>query len=333
MQDQHTRPRWAGFRRRAARAIVLAAAFLAAPAQAQQYPTRTLRIVVGFAPGGSADVLSRIMAQRLAEALGQQVIVENRPAAGGTVATDIVAKAQPDGHTILLGSVGTMVFAPATYAKLPYDVLRDFEHIGLWVTFPLALVVPASSSLKDLKALVDHARAKPDTLRYGSQGIGSSAHIFAEMMNHMAKIKVVHVPYKGGAPALTGVLVGEVDYGMMAVSTALTQVGTGKVRALGVTSAKPSAMLPGVPPVAAVVPGYDALNWHGIEVPAKTPKAVVTRLYEEGAKIVRSPDMQEKLRALSMDVNVMTPDEYRAFIRREIGRWGPIIKASGARVE
>jgi tripartite-type tricarboxylate transporter receptor subunit TctC len=300
---------------------------------AQSYPTRAVRIVVGFAPGGSADVLSRLMGQRLAESVGQPVIIENRPAAGGTVATEIVARAQPDGHTLLLGSVGTMVFAPALYSKLPYDVLRDFEHIGLFVTFPLALVVPAASTLTTLKALVDQARTKPGTLRYASQGIGASAHIFAEMMNHMARIKVVHVPYKGGAPALTGVLVGEVDYGMMAVATALTQVGTGKIRVLGVTSAKPSAMLPDVPPIASVVPEYEALNWHGFEVPAKTPKAIVAKLYEEFANAMRRADMQEKLRALSMDADVRPPAEYRDFIKTEIGRWGPIIKASAAKVE
>ena len=253
-----------------------------------------MRIVVGFAPGGSADVLSRIMGQRLSESFGQPVIIENRPAAGGTVATEIVARAQPDGHTLLLGSVGTMVFAPALYPNLSYDVLRDFEHIGLFVTFPLALVVPASSPATNLKVLVEQARAKPGMLRYASQGVGASAHIFAEMMNHMAGMKVVHVPYKGGAPALTGVLVGEVDYGMMAAATALTQMGSGKIRVLGVTSAKPSAMLPGVPPIASVVSGYEALNWHGFEVPAKTPKAIVTKLYEECAKIMRRPDMQER---------------------------------------
>jgi tripartite-type tricarboxylate transporter receptor subunit TctC len=314
-------------------AAALAAALVAAPSLAQQYPTRALRIVVGFAPGGSADVLSRIMGQRLAESLGQPVVIDNRPAAGGTVATEIVSKAQPDGHTLLLGSVGTMVFAPALYTKLPYDVMRDFEHVGLWVTFPLALVVPASSSATSLKVLVEQAQAKPDRLRYGSQGIGASAHIFAEMMNHMARIKVVHVPYKGGAPALTGVLVGEVDYGMMAVATALTQVGSGKIRVLGVTSATPSAMLPGVPPIGSVVPGYHALNWHGIEVPARTPKAIVTKLYEESAKILRRSDMQEKLRTLSMEIDAMPPDAYRAFVKAEIARWAPVIKASGARVD
>ena len=321
------------FNRLLLRAIVLAIASAPVPALAQQYPTRAVRIVVGFAPGGSTDVLARIIGQRLSESLGQPVIIENRPAAGGTVASEIVAKAQPDGHTLLLGSVGTMVFAPALYAKLPYDVMRDFEHVALFVTFPLALVVPASSPATSLAALVEQARAKPGTLRYGSQGIGASAHIFAEMMNAMARIKVVHVPYKGGAPALTGVLVGEVDYGMMAVSTALTQVGSGKIRVLGVTSAKPSAMLPGVPPIASVVPGYEALNWHGFEVPAKTPKAIVSKLYEESAKVMRRADTQERLRALSMDTDVRAPAEYRAFIKTEIGRWTPIIKASAARVE
>ena len=300
---------------------------------AQQYPTRALRVIVPFAPGGSTDVLARIVGQRLAESLGQPVIIDNRPAAGGTIGTDLVAKAQPDGYTLLIGSVATMAIAKGMYANLPYDPLHDFEHIGLWVTFPLALVVPAASPITGLGDLIEQAKARPGTLRYGSQGVGTSAHIFAELMNSMARIKVVHVPYKGGAPALTGVLVGEVDYALMAVSTALAQVSAGKVRALGVTSARPSASIPNVPPIASVLPGYDALNFHGLEAPAKTPKALVARLHEETTKILRRPDVQEKLNGISMDVVASGPEQYRAFVKTQIELWTPLVKASGARAD
>lgn len=314
-------------------AAAIAVAVFVPLSMAQQYPSRALRIVVPFAPGGSTDVLARIVGQRLAESLGQPVIIDNRPAGGGTVGSDLVAKAQPDGHTLLIGSIATMAVAKAMYVNLPYDPLRDFEHIGLWVTFPLALVVPASSPITNLKDLIEQAKAKPGTLRYGSQGVGASAHIFAELMNSMARIKVVHVPYKGGAPALIGVLVGEVDYALMAVATALAQVSAGKVRALGVTSARPSASMPNVPPIASVVPGYDALNFHGLDVPAKTPKAIVAKLHDETTKILRRADVQEKLNALSMDIVASRPEEYRAFIQAQIEQWTPLVKASGARVD
>jgi tripartite-type tricarboxylate transporter receptor subunit TctC len=319
----------------AARRFALAAALalFATLSYAQAYPSRPIRIVVPFAPGGSTDVLARIVGQRLSESWSQPVIIDNRPSAGGTTGTDVVAKAQPDGYTLLIGSIATMAIAKAMYPNLPYDAMRDFEHIGLWVTFPLALVAPASSSIHTVKELIDHAKAKPGTLRFGSQGIGTSAHIFAELMNSMAGIKVVHVPYKGGAPALTAVLVGEVDYSVMAVSTALAQVKTGKVRALAVTSAKPSASLPNVPPIATVVPGYDAVNWHGIDAPAKTPKAITAKLHDETTRILHQADVQEKLRALSMDVIGSGPDEYRAFIKRQIDQWTPLVKASGARLD
>src|SRR5688572_6185444 len=193
------------------------------PALAQQYPARAVRLVVPFAPGGSTDVLGRIVGQRLSESVGQPVIVDNRPAGGGTVGSDVVAKAQPDGHTLLIGSVATMAFAKAMYPKLPYDPMTDFEHVGLWVSFPLALVVQAGAPISGLKDLIDQARARPGMLKHGLQGIGTSSHIFNELMCHMAGVKVVNVPYKGGAPALVGVLVGEVNYAMVAVSTALTQ--------------------------------------------------------------------------------------------------------------
>ncbi len=210
-------------------AVMGAVLCVAAPgAAAQAYPQRAMRLVVPFALGGSSDTLSRIIGQRLTESLGQAVVVDNRPAAGGTVGSDLVAKAQPDGYTMLLGSISNMAIAPTLYTKLPFDPLNDFAHVGLWVTFPLAMIVPAASPITNLKGFIEHARAKPGALRFSAQGIGTSSHIFAEWMNSLAKIKVVIVPYKGGGPALTGLMAGEVDYSMVAVSTALAQVQTGQ---------------------------------------------------------------------------------------------------------
>src|SRR5262245_53772730 len=312
-------------------AIALAAAPLSVPGQT--YPTRAVRLVVPFAPGGSTDVLGRIVGQRLSESLGQPVIADNRPAGGGTVGSDVVAKALPDGHTLLVGSISTMAFARAMYPKLPYDPLNDFEHIGLWVSFPLALVVQAGAPFSSLKDVIDQARARPGTLKHGLQGIGTSSHIFNELMCSLAGVKVINVPYKGGAPALTGVLVGEVNYAMVAVSTALAQTASGKARVLGVTSAKATPSLPGVPPIASVLPGYNALNFHGLHAPAKTPKAIVVKLHAEATAILRRPDVQEKLNGLAMDVAASTPEEYRAFIKAQIAQWTPVIKATGARAE
>jgi len=316
-------------------AVVLATIFFANPhfVAAQSYPSRALRLVVPFAPGGSTDTLARIVGQRFTESAGQSVIVDNRPAAGGTVGSDLVAKAQPDGYTLLVGSIATMAIAPALYAKLPYDPLKEFAHAGLWVTFPLVLIVSAGSPLTGLKGLIDQGRAKPGTLRFSAQGMGTSSHIFAEWMNSLAKIKVVIVPYKGGGPALTGVLAGEVDYSMVAVSTALAQVNAGKVRALGVTSAKTTPHLPNVPSIASVLPGYDALNFHGLHLPAATPKAIVTRLNSETVKILAREDVREKLNGFAMDIVTGTPEQYQAFIKAQIAQWGPVVKASGARAD
>jgi tripartite-type tricarboxylate transporter receptor subunit TctC len=314
-------------------AIAMALTTLSLPSAAQKFPSRAIRLVVPFAPGGSTDVLGRIVGQRLAEALGQPVIVDNRPAGGGTVGSDLVAKASPDGYTLLIGSIATMAIATALHPNLPYDPMRDFEHIGLWVTFPLALVVPAGASATGLKDLIAQARARPGTLRHGLQGIGTSSHAFNELMCHMAGVKVINVPYRGGAPALTAVLVGEVNYAMVAVSTALAQVGAGKVRALGVTSARTTPSLPNVPPIASVVPGYEALNFHGLHAPAKTPRALVATLHEETTKILRRPDVHDKLTGFAMEVVAGRPEDYRSFIKAQIEKWTPLVKASGARAD
>jgi len=321
-------------RTRIARGLVAIAALLVGSAlQAQSFPDRSLRLVVPFAPGGSTDVLARIIGQRLAESLGHPVIVDNRPAAGGTVGSDLVAKAPPDGHTLLIGSIATMAIAKAMYAKMPYDPLRDFAHVNLWVTFPLALIVPASSPYATTQDLIAGARAKPGTLRFGAQGIGTSSHAFAELMNTMARIKIIVVPYKGGAPALNGLLAGEVEYALVAVSTALSQVAAGKVRALAVTSAKSVSSLPNVPPIAAALPGYDALNFHGLHAPAKTPARIVTRLHDETARILQRPEVVKQLNSLAMDVAVGTSAQYYAFIQAQIDQWVPVLRAAGIKPE
>ena len=307
---------------------------VAAPgAVAQPYPQRAMRLVVPFAPGGSSDTLSRMIGQRLTESLGQAVVVDNRPAAGGTVGSDLVAKAQPDGYTMLLGSISTMAIAPTLYTKLPFDPLNDFAHVGLWVTFPLAMIVPAASPITNLKGFIEHARAKPGALRFSAQGIGTSSHIFAEWMNSLAKIKVVIVPYKGGGPALTGVLAGEVDYAMVAVSTAIAQVQAGKIRALGVTSAQTTPHLPNTPSIASVIPGYDALNFHGLHLPANTPPVIVTRLNVEIAKILKRADVADRLNGFAMDISAGSPEQYRTFIKAQIEQWAPVVKSSGMRAE
>lgn len=318
---------------RLARSVAFALVLLVpcVPVRAADYPDRALRLVVPFAPGGSTDVLARIVGQKLSEAVGQPVISDNRPAAGGTVGSELVARAAPDGYTLLIGSIATMTIAKAMYAKLPYDPLKDFEHINLWVTFPLAMVVPAASPIRTTQEFITAARAKPGSMRFGAQGIGTSSHAFAELMNSMAKIKVIIVPYKGGAPAMNGLLAGEVDYAMIAVSTALSQVASGKLRALGVTSAKPTPSLPGVPSISAALPGYDALNFHGLHAPPKTPRAIVNRLNEETNRILRSAEVVKQLATLAMDIDAGTPEQYRDFIRRQLDQWVPVVKASGAR--
>jgi tripartite-type tricarboxylate transporter receptor subunit TctC len=290
-----------------------------------------VRIVVPAAPGGSMDVLARVVGQRLSESWSQPVIIDNRPGAGGTTGADTVAKARPDGYTLLIGSIATIGVARAMYPALPYDPMRDFEPVGLWATFPLALTVPASSQLTSLKQLIAEAKAKPGALRFGSQGPGTSAHVFAELMNTRAGIKVTHVPYKGGGPALIGVLVGEVDYSMIALPTALTQVNTGKARVLAVTSASASPTFPSAPPIASVVPGYEALNFHGLHTPAKTPRALVQTLHDDTTRILLSREVKDKLQSLAMDLPATTPEQYGAFVKAEIEKWTPLVKASGAR--
>ena len=320
---------------RAASVLLLAvgAAAGSGAVHAQDYPTKPVRFVLGLAPGGSTDVIARLVAQKLSEAWGQNVLVDNRPGAGGTIGADLVVKAQPDGYTLFVGGFGPNAIAPALFAKLPYDPYKDFVHVTLLVTLPLAMIVPASSPISGVKELIEQAKAKPGFLRYGSVGIGSSPHVFIELMNLRAGTSTVHVPYKGGPAALTGLLAGEVDYAMTSISTALAQLGAGRVRAIAVTSANASPRLPGVPPIASVLPGYEGLEFHGLHAPAKTPKHIVAKLQQDVATVLRRPDVKDRLDVLAMDIQASSTEDASAFIRKQIDTWTAVARKANVRAD
>ena len=314
--------------------LALTFALGASCAVAQEYPARPVRFIVGFAAGGASDTVARIVGQKLTEHWGQNVVVDNRAGAGGTIGADMVVKAQPDGYTIFVGDFGPSVLAGALYAKLPYDPFTSFAHVTQMVTFPLVLLVPAGSPLNGVKDLIAQARARPGTLRYSSSGIGTSPHLFLEMINMMANISTVPIHYKGGAPALVGLIAAEGDYSMVSVSTALAQLSAGKIRAIGVTSAKPVARLPTVPPIGAALPGYDAVAFYGLHAPTQTPRPLVAKLHQEVGKVLVRPEVKERLDGLGMDVAPSaSPQEFTAYMRRQIDTWTAVAKAANVRAE
>lgn len=321
------------FARSAAAFCGLTAALVAASAGAQDYPSRPVRFVVGYPAGGSNDTVARIVGQKLGESWGQNVVVDNRAGAGGTIGADQVVKAQPDGYTLFIGDFGPNVVAGSLYAKLPYDPATDFAHVTQIVSFPLVLLVPAASPATGLKELIEQAKARPGVVKYSSSGVGSSPHLFIEKMNLMAHISTVPVHYKGGAPALVGLIAAEVDYTMVSVSTALTQLGTGKIRALAVTSAQANRRLPNVPPLSSVLPGYEAISLHGLHAPAQTPKPIIAKLYREVGQVLRRPEVRERFDAIAMDVAGSTPEEFTAFIRKQIDTWNAVVRAANVRAD
>ena len=307
---------------------------MAATLHAQDYPVKPVRFVVGFAAGGASDTLARIVAQNLTESWGQNVIVDNRTGAGGTIGADMVVKAQPDGYTIFVGDFGPNVLAGSLYAKLPYDPFAGFAHVTQMVSFPLVLLVPAASSFASVRDLIDQAKAKQGGLRYSSSGVGTSPHMFIELINLMANVTTTPIHYKGGAPALIGLVAGEGDFSMVSVSTALAQLSAGKIRAIGVTSAKPVSRLSNVPPIGNTLAGYDAVSFYGLHAPAQMPPQFVAKLQQEVAKVMRRPEVKERFDGLGMDVvPANTPLEFTAFMRRQIDMWTKVAKAANVRAE
>lgn len=316
-------------------ALCLALSLSAARAPyAQDYPVKPVRLVVGFAAGGASDTLARIVAQKLTESWGQNVVVDNRTGAGGTIGADAVVRAQPDGYTVLVGDFGPNVLAGSLYAKLPYDPYAGFAHVTQMVSFPLVLLVPAASTLNGVKDLIEQTKAKPGGLRYSSAGVGTSPHMFIELINLMANVTTTPIHYKGGAPALIGLVAGEGDFSMVSVSTALAHISAGKIRAVGVTSAKPVARLPNVPPIGNTLAGYDAVSFYGLHAPPQTPPQIVAKLQQEVSNVMRRPDVKERFDGLGMDVvGTNTPQEFTAFMRKQIDTWTTVAKAANVRAE
>jgi len=300
-------------------------------AHAQDFPTKPVRLIVGFAAGGSVDLVGRVLAQRLSELWGVPVIVENKLGAGGTIAADFVAKAPPDGYTLLLGDISNTAVARSLYPNLPYDPVKDFAHVTRLVTFPLVVVVPSTSSLGSIKDLIAYAKANPGKLRYSSGGPGTSPHVFLEMMNQMAGVNTEAIHYKGSAPAIAGMISGDVEFSASSIATAKAQIDGGRARAIAVTGTSPAPKLPNVPTIASVVPGFEALTFHGLHAPARTPPAIVAKIQRDAATVMQRADTRDQLGASSLDVSIMTSDEFTAYIAQQADQWAKVIKTGNIR--
>jgi tripartite-type tricarboxylate transporter receptor subunit TctC len=321
---------------RPVRAIVCAActALASAAALAQTFPTKPVRWVIPFPPGGGTDTISRALAQKLSEAWGQQVIADNRPGSGGTIGLAIAAKLPADGYNLVLGQLANVAIAPALYPKLQYDPIKDFTPISLALTSPLILVVHPSVPAKNVKELIALARAKPDSITFGSPGNGTTGHLATEIIRSEGKVRMVHIPYKGAVPAFTGLLGGEIAVYMSSIQPAIPMLKAGRVRALGVTSAKRIPSLPDVPAIAeSGLPGYEVTNWYGVMAPVGVPKDVLAKVHTDVVRSLKQPDVRQRFEGEGGDPTPTTPEQFGAFIKTEVAKWGKAVKESGAKVE
>ncbi|MGE0559800.1 MAG: tripartite tricarboxylate transporter substrate binding protein [Burkholderiales bacterium] len=306
---------------------------IALPVAAQSYPSKPLRLVVPFPPGGPTDIVSRLLAPKMAAALGQQIVVENRGGAGGAIGTEQVARAAPDGYTLVMGTIGGLAVAKSLNPKLGYDTLRDLAPITQSVSVTSILVVHPSVPAKNVRELLALAKAAPGKLNYASSGNGTITHLAGELLKLTGKVNIAHVPYKGGAPALVALVSGEVDMSYENSLIITPHIKSGKVRGLAVTSAKRSALLPQLPTIAETLPGYSASGWYGLLAPAKTPQPVIARLNAEAVKALRSQDVVDKLSGQGAEPVGSTPEEFTAFIRSEIDKWANLVKAAKMRTD
>jgi tripartite-type tricarboxylate transporter receptor subunit TctC len=314
--------------------LAAAAAAVAPSAAAQAFPTKQIRMVVTFPTGGAPDILARTISEKLDPAWGQTMIVDNKPGAGGNIGAEFVARAPADGHTLVMGTVGTHSINGSLYAKIPYDMVRDFAPVTLIASTPNLLVVNNDVPAKNLQELIALAKAKPGQLTYGSPGIGTSVHVSGELFNSLAGVKTTHVPYKGRQMAIPDLLGGSITMMFDNMPSAIPVVREGKLRAIGVTSAKRSPSAPEIPTIAEQgLPGFEATSWFAVFAPAGTPKPVVDRLHAEIVRIFNLPDVQAKMRTLGLDPILGGPEDLARTQQSEIAKWAKVIRDSGAKAE
>lgn len=314
--------------------ITAVAALSATPARAQGYPNKPIRVVVGFPAGGAPDILARLFSEKISPSWGQTVVVDNKPGAGGNIGAEAVAHAPADGYTLALGTVGTHSINGALYTKMPYDMVKDFVPVILLASTPNVLVVHPSVPAKNVQELIALAKSKPGQLTFGTPGVGTSLHVSGELFNTMAGTKITHVPYKGRAMAIPDLLGGHITMMFDNLPSALPVVKEGKLRALGVTSAKRSASAPDIPTIAEQgLPGYEAESWFAVFAPANTPKDVVEKLNVELNRIFELPDVRQKLATLGLDPVLGSPEKLAAYQKSEIAKWAKVVKESGAKAE
>ena len=317
-----------------AAAIVALVAFVPAPADAQPFPARPAKLVVPFPPGGPLDVVGRGIAQKLSETWSQGVVVENKPGAGGNIGADFVAKAPPDGYTVVMAALSTHAVNPNLYAQMPYDAKKDFAPITLVAITPNVLVVNPTLPVHSVKELIAYAKAHPGKLSFGSGSTGSAGHLAGELLKVDAGLDMVHIPYKGAAPATQALLAGDTQLMFDNLANAMVQVKAGKLRALAVTTSQRSKLAPDLPTMAeAGVPGFDISTWFGLMAPAGTPPEVIARWNADVTRILNTPEMRERLIAQGAEAAPDTPAEFTRFIADELARYARIVKASGAKVD
>lgn len=308
-------------------------ACLPALAGAQAFPSRPVRMIVAFPPGGGTDIVARIISPRLGEEFRQQVIVDNRGGADGIIGTDLAAKAPPDGHTLFLGTAGNLAINQTLYSKVPFDISRDFAAITQVVSVDMLLTVNSALPVKSVKELVAMAKARPGKLNYGSTGVGGIPHLTSELLNRVAGIDIHHVPYKGGGPAMADLIAGHIQVYVQSVVQGAASVKDGRVRALAILGQKRSTVLPDVPTMSETLSGYEATNWYGMVVASATPAALQRRIYGDLSTVLRMPEVRESILAQGAVPVASTPEEFASFLRAETAKWAKVIKDADIRAE